>query len=170
MNSTQISSILHSTIESSFWGVCASDKLPKQINKYPVGFVMNVDSSDQPGSHWVAVYIDRHQQGNYFDSYGYKPSVSVLSHFLNANCRSWQCNNKQIQGYLSSVCGHYCIYFLIQRAKGVSRGEIGAKFVERYTENDFLLTEWINDNFELTTDTYNADFILNQVCRALFSQ
>ena len=41
------------------------------------------------------------------------------------------------------------------------------KFDADYEENDILVTDWINENFDLNTETYNADFLLSQVCRAL---
>jgi len=169
MNSRQISSILQSTLGDKCYGVYASDQLPEKIETYPAGFVMNIDPSDRPGSHWVAVYIDTNQRGEYFDSYGREPTEPALWKLLDTNCIAWGHNKKHIQGFLSSVCGHYSIYFLINRAKGLSMNEIVGKFTEKHEENDFLITEWINDNFDLSTDTYNIDFIVNQICHALFS-
>ena len=33
--------------------------------KKPRGFIVNVDSSDGPGTHWVAIYLTRDGEGEY---------------------------------------------------------------------------------------------------------
>ena len=168
MNSIQIYKILHSKIGESFCGVFPSDKLPKKIDTYPACFVMNTDPANKPGVHWVAVYVDSDKNGEYFDSYG-RPS-EISEKLLRKYSKYWQCNTKRLQGMFSSVCGQYCIYFLLQRHYGEPMAEIVAKFTENHEENDFLVTEWVNENFDSDTDTYDIDFIVNQICRALFME
>ena len=38
------------------------------------------------------------------------------------------------------------------------------KFTQNYEENDNLITDWVNDTFELDTNTYNIEFLVNQIC------
>ena len=171
MNSRQLYLILQSKVDN-FCGVFPADKVPKKLSKFPVCLVVNTDPSSQPGTHWLAAYIDSMGRGEQFDSFGRVPAKnSPLSQLLTASCGSkWHYNEERIQEYCSSVCGHYCIYFLLQRNRGVPMSEIIRVFSERdYAENDSLITDWVNDHFDIDTDTYNLDFILNQVCRALLS-
>jgi hypothetical protein len=171
MNSSQLSTILHSNMPASFIGVFPSDQLPKTVSVFPACFIINTDPASQPGSHWVAIYVDSKEFGEYFDSYGKPPDVMSIVKFLNENCRSWHYNTKRIQGSFSSVCGHYCVYFLVRRLSGTPMSVIRNEFSGAdFEENDHLVTEWVNENFELNTDTYNVDFIANQICRALFSK
>ena len=52
------------------FAVVAKDRLPDIVSTYPSAFVCNTHDSDQPGEHWVAMYVD--DCGDYFDPYGLK--------------------------------------------------------------------------------------------------
>ena len=169
MNSREIRSILRSKLGSSFLGVFASDQVPEKVETLPAALVVNTDPSNKPGTHWVAVYIDSNNSADYFDSYGLKPKIPSVLQLLEA-CDDWAYNGKQIQGYISSVCGHYSVYFLLQRANGMSMDAILQKFGNDFEENDEAVTEWLNESFDMDTETYDTEFLLNQVCVALFSK
>jgi len=70
-----------------FQGVYPSDKLPATISVYPALFIANVDTSEKPGSHWVAFYFTNKQEGEFLDSWGLHRSryTETLSNFLNKN-------------------------------------------------------------------------------------
>ena len=53
------------------YDVVAKDTLPEVVSTYSSAFVCNTHDSDQPGEHWVAMYVD--ELGDYFDPYGQKP-------------------------------------------------------------------------------------------------
>ena len=74
-----------------FQGVYPSDKLPASVSQYPALFIANVDTSDKPGSHWVAFYFAKEQEGEFFDSYGAPPSKysGTFTTFLNNNSNQW---------------------------------------------------------------------------------
>ncbi len=42
--------------------------LPEVVSTYPSAFVYNTHDSEQPGEHWVAMYVDEIR--DYFDPYG----------------------------------------------------------------------------------------------------
>ncbi len=42
-----------------FIGTYSRDRLPKIVESLPVGLVVNTDPSDQPGQHWVAIFINK---------------------------------------------------------------------------------------------------------------
>ncbi len=165
MDTRQIRSIMQQKIGGGGFGVFPSDKLPAQING-PCALIVNFDPATMPGSHWVAIFINCQGVAEYFDSYGQPPTVTSIQTFLKGfhRCRF---NKKRLQGPFSSVCGHYCIYFAIQRWKNVPMEDIVRKFSEDLDENDEMITEWINNNFELETETYDISFLVNQICHAL---
>ena len=72
MNSRQLHWILSGDkfTKQFFRGVYAIDEI-KSIKtvSYPSSFVINLDPSYKPGSHWVAVYFDKNGVGEYFDSF-----------------------------------------------------------------------------------------------------
>ena len=49
--------------KSVFTDVLPSDRLPNQIRKRPKGFILNVDPSNGPGTHWIAVYLTEDGKG-----------------------------------------------------------------------------------------------------------
>ena len=73
-------------------------KLPVQVDKYPKAYVVNVDPSDRPGSHWVAFYFSSSEKAEFFDSLGQNPEIYATSfvEFLNGNCSQWTFNNRTL--------------------------------------------------------------------------
>lgn len=83
------------------------DELPKHPFKNECG-IINLDSSQNPGTHWVA-YAKLNNYVEYFDSYGnLKPPEEFLRYVgfdVFYNYTNEQKNN-------SYICGHLCIKFL----------------------------------------------------------
>ena len=94
------------------------------------------------------------------------PQLENINHFLK-QFKSVLYNKKQVQGPFSSVCGHYCTYFLTQRIRGIAMKHILDLFSSDYDSNDEMITKWINNKFDFDTVTYDIDFIVKQVCHAL---
>jgi len=92
-------------------GVRAADQLP---DVWPVESVciVNTDNADKPGEHWVVYY---HSQSalEFFDSYGLPPSAYPNLTILNV----LYYNPISLQSIGSSVCGHYCIFYVYFRAR-----------------------------------------------------
>jgi len=165
MNTVQISTILNNTIGDGLLGVFPSDKLPRKVVG-PAVLIVNTDPSNKPGGHWVAIYVRRDGIAEYFDSYGLPPQGKTISRFLK-KFEGCYFSKQQIQGLFSSVCGHYCIFFAVRRWHNYSLEKILATFSENLEENDELITDWVNENFEVLTETYNIEFLVNQICHAL---
>ena len=149
MDSRQIDSILQNeqTLNNiNYLGVFASDKIPREaIHTYPCCAVVNTMPHKDPGMHWVCFAKDRHNNGVYFDSYGYPPLKLKSVKTILDTCNYWDYNNKQIQTLFSTVCGQYCIFFLSHYAKGFSLPHI---------------LELLND----AGDTYSNDaFVFNYI-------
>jgi hypothetical protein len=118
MNSKQIRDIMNHFDRKNevFRGVFACDELEKtQLKKLPAAFIVNLDTSKQPGSHWISIYIAKNRQGYYFDSFGFKPANKHILKFLKKNCETCNYNENQLQGMNSSVCGLYSIMFVLYK-------------------------------------------------------
>ena len=80
----------NNTTRDIFVGVYPSDKLPAisalylQSEDTKQAYVINLDPSHLPGSHWVAVFCD-HSGNEYFDSYGLPPILERITRFLGKN-------------------------------------------------------------------------------------
>lgn len=98
---------------AAFQGVYPSNKLTNRIVSYPALIIANVDTSEKPGSHWVAFHFTPDREAEFFDSYGLSPSdyTRTFTDFLNSNASSWTFNSVTLQSENSQVCGHYCLYY-----------------------------------------------------------
>ena len=97
MNSTQLAIIWTKDkyTRALFQGVYSWVKLPTRVSSFPALFIANVDTSEKPGSHWVAFYFTKDPKGEFFDSYGLPPSnyIGTFSSFLNNNSNGWSFNS-----------------------------------------------------------------------------
>lgn len=161
MNTIELLNILKSdpVLDYILLGVYPSDLLPK-IKKFPAALVVNLDPSTLPGSHWVSLYFDNAGNCEYFDSYGRKPSE--LKSYIENNCETYVYNNKQLQNAHTTVCGQMCIYFLVWRARGFSFKEIINSMI-----NDEFVTGFVNGLFNVHTQVYANEYIVNQICNRL---
>ena len=146
MNTLQIERLLKKDLKSKtiFKKVCALDQLEKPT--FPSAYVINSDPSSEPGEHWVAVYFDKRGRGEYFDSYGLPPTLVGLESYMDAYSLSgWIYNRKTLQAYFSSFCGHYCVYFILFRCRGVPLYAIVSDFTSNLTKNDRSISRFIRD-------------------------
>lgn len=84
------------------------DSLPSKPRKIECA-ILNLDSSVNPGTHWVA-YVKENKYCEYFDSFGnLKPPLELISYlkYMPVNY-----NYVQYQNFNSVNCGHLCIKFL----------------------------------------------------------
>ena len=165
MNTLQVENLLRSDckLATIFDGVFASDRLPSLCDS-KTAMVVNIDPYNSPGSHWVCMYIEN-GKGEFFDSYGEYPYVHSFINFLNRNCKSWTFNRVDLQAIDSDVCGHYCIHFLSERARGKSMEEIVAQFsVNNKNKNDAGVKEMVETRFGRIADSFLNDGSQCQCC------
>lgn len=128
----------------NFIGVLPRDKVPDldqgwPLARYPAALVANADSSTEPGSHWLAMYMLTRNSVEFFDSFALPPSYYSLS--LPSSTIS-VCS-RALQSDTSSLCGHYCVYYLIRRAQGHSPLSITNAFSKFYLDwNDSQLANF----------------------------
>lgn len=150
-----------------FWDVFGADEIPCGAPSYPKCAIANTDPIRRPGQHWVAVYWDAPEQGEFFDSYAMTPSTYYQG--------GWQCfdpmekNPYPIQQWSSDVCGDYCLYYLYHRCRGKSLREIVKPFSPTDLQyNDMAVVERVLDEFpNLTHDHKLTPFkgpLDHQIC------
>ena len=137
MNTQQISAILSSDFmtKNLFHGVFAVDQLSSVCDGM---YVINSDEQDKPGEHWLAVY-----NKEYFDSYGFPPQDKRIIDFLGENV-VYNCVG--LQHLFSNACGFYCVYYLLQRARGQSMEEIIDTL--RKKDGDFIVKNTLYERYK----------------------
>ena len=88
-------------------GVFVRAELPDSIREIrPWWLILNTDSKDHPGTHWLALYAPSARSIKLFDSLRFSPNMFSLD-FLDPLHSSYS-----LQSPRTSVCGHYCIVYI----------------------------------------------------------
>ena len=94
----------------NFRGVFMRDSLPARIKKHESG-VVNLDSYQGAGTHWVAYHKCNHII-NYFNSFGnLKPPPELVKYFKHGINTIFY-NHDPHQTFNQINCGHLCLQFL----------------------------------------------------------
>ena len=83
-------------------------------------FIINLESKDEDGSHWTAVY-----EKEYYDSFGLPPP-NELKHLK-------LYNRMQHQGTKSPLCGLFAVSYIYLRNRGYSPYYINYRIFEKVT-------------------------------------
>ena len=97
-----------------------------------IGIVFNLDTHNEPGSHWVSFLIDNKKKTlEYYDSAGRIPNKNIqmfidrVDHYLKQYNLAYKTHYNTVKHQLqNNECGVYAIYFMIQRLLGKDFNEI----------------------------------------------
>ena len=78
-----------------------------------------------------------------FDSYGMPPENFSMSNYLNSTATTWKYSKQRIQGD-SVFCGHYCILFLLFRARLNSK-KFFLGFSKNLSKNDSKIEQLLHE-------------------------
>lgn len=85
------------------------DELPVDGPRYRESAIVNLDDSQNPGTHWVA-YKKSGRNVYYFDSFGdLQPPIDLMRYF---NLPEVKYNYQRFQDFDTHWCGHLCLKFL----------------------------------------------------------
>lgn len=147
MYATQIHRILSSDQHASrhFVGVFSADRLPPIREE--TALIVNTDTHDEEGSHWLALYVQNKDTLEFFDSFGLPPSVykPFISRYA-SQFSNLKYNEIPFQSLTSNVCGQYCTYYILQRCKETSMEYILHK-LKHSRNNDFRLFDFFKKRY-----------------------
>lgn len=141
------------------------DLLPKDpppMSLRPYAMVINLapftrrSTTKASTEHWVVLYLESKKYSEYFDSMILEPPTNIKKLLINDD---YLLSNKQLQDYLTSTCGAYCVYYVFMKSIGYSMQAILDKFTEDYISNDVAVTYWINQKFNLNKHIYDGELI-----------
>lgn len=144
MNAIEISKLITPSNRSNvFKGVFACDNLPSKV-KLPAAFVINLSPITEPGSHWVALFIDDGGFCFYFDSFGLPPKNKSIIIFIRLHAKKFNFNKMQVQHITSIKCGMFCCGFIIT----VISGKPIKSYLRKFSSNLFINEIIINQMFK----------------------
>ena len=95
-------------------------------------YIINLNNSDQIGSHWCIVL---NEDKFWYDPFGLPP-IKRLNHY--------RYNTVQHQSVSSSLCGYYCMYFIIMRSKGFSIYDICYNLLKPNGQSAEMILSYFN--------------------------
>ena len=111
-----------------------------KTNKRPLAFVVNLDPDTMPGSHWVAIFIDKKNNAFYFDSFGVSNCPNSIKRFLKKyKVKRIYRNKYMLQSITSQTCGAYTILIIKMLCNGFSFNEFLKMFSAETNKNDELI-------------------------------
>ena len=127
-----------------FVGCYASDHTNDiSIQSFPAFVIFNLDPSSKPGSHWIALRIDR-SSVEIFDPLGFNLSnwptipLSLIDLLRRLGNHRKLLFSRQIQNSSSLLCGYFCIYYILMR-QNYPLKKIEKQFSKRVYKNDSIL-------------------------------
>lgn len=99
---------------AAFHGVYAMDDLPFAVPHYPYFMIVNTQSHNLAGQHWIAIFIDSNKRGEVFDSFSL-PLSQPLIRWMNRFTRSFTTSHLTYQHPLSAKCGAFVLYYILHR-------------------------------------------------------
>ena len=145
MNALQIELEMEKCVEAAeiFKGVYPSDAIPV-FNKKPYAIICNTQPSNLPGEHWVSFYVGQ-DKIEFFDSYGRRPDSDMFPLSFKNFVKNKICyyNSRIVEGFFDNSCGHFCIYMLCLRARGLLYSEIINSFSVDVDFNRFIVLNFI---------------------------
>jgi hypothetical protein len=158
MNTDQIRNALQANpiTSPSFRGVFAADTI-QTLDPLPGSCVVNTDSSNEPGRHWIAVFQTSADIVEIFDSFGKDLSFYGIDFFKSQKVIR---QTEQLQSASSTVCGQYCLFFLLRRAGCEKYTDIIHLFTQSKVSNDAMVCQYINHYFDLKTKVQDSDFLM----------
>lgn len=153
MYGSQIDCILASDplTKRTYAGCFPIDQIPKIIRS-PLSFVVNSDTSDGDGEHWLAVWRKRGLTV-FFDSLGLPAShySSELDDYIKRDTQTWT-SNVQLQSSFSNVCGQYSIHAIQTLERTQNPNHIVRPFTLNRVKNDM----WIARRFKKLISRYDT--------------
>lgn len=145
MNEIEIQNLLSSNIitRNCFHSVISYEELPQKEQHFEHEriYIVNTDEMNDPGIHWVAIFLSNKGIAEFFDSLGRAPEEysPYIQSFMINNGPEYLISLKRIQGD-KPVCGNFCILYCYFKCLGYSMTEFVEMFSEDYENNDYLVS------------------------------
>lgn len=111
MTTTTLQLLHWMRFDPTFIGVFSLDTIP-HVNEIISGFIVNTDTANLPGQHWIAVRIVQ-DQAWIFDPLALLPPTQLCQHLvLHCDIRILHICNVPTQPVDAFTCGLHCVYFL----------------------------------------------------------
>jgi hypothetical protein len=167
MNTLQIDKCLKQNKHTKkiYRGTFAIDQVPLKEIKKPTLFVINLDTSDQNGSHWISIYLTK-SIFELFDSGGRLLNQHIYFNYIRKcyNKKKFVYNKTQIQDNSSICCGYFCCMFALAKAKKITTKYFISIFNKKNLIDNDLKISYLFDKYFSCSKKYKFNIKCNQKC------
>ena len=134
-------------IRERFRGIYPIDLIPKNLPSKSI-IIVNQDTSNQKGSHWVVIHYTSDAIVEYFDSVGKPPKLEVQNLLLSQDMM-YMYNNRRLQSYNTYTCGLFCLFYSYYSCRGVNLNGILRHFSDNLLHNELLVSRFFVERFHM---------------------
>lgn len=127
MDTTQVNRLGKSLFGYRYLGTFALDKVPLHFIRDAKlqHFIINTQTSNLPGQHWIAVTVYDNEKAYIFDSFGVPPPSLLVNQLKRRGIQKIYYSQQQVQNFGTLLCGQLALQHLLHvdlsgRARGVS--------------------------------------------------
>jgi hypothetical protein len=146
--------LMNRTPVKQYFVIGADQMKQLKITNYPAVVVQNCDPIALPGSHWICYFFVNSKEVEYFDSYG--KNLYLYDYVEKPDARIIHANTKALQGWFSSLCSEFSLYFAYHRAIGLSYERIMSNFSFWSRVNERLVYQFykthVRESFKMEAD------------------
>ena len=128
--------------KKQFLGCFPIDKMPN-LNKNE-SIIINTDSHDEEGTHWMGLKITSKNVCLFFDSFGEPPNKNIINN-LSKQFRKLVYSSIQMQNVFSNKCGEFSMQFICM----VNDKKSFNKFLSQFDSKNLLANDIVTENFFL---------------------
>ena len=152
-----------------FKGVFPADYFIDVEPNYPAAYIINTDSHEKPGKHWVALYLTSNGHCEFFDFYGHPPQYyhHAWLDWIKYYSYKWTYNQKHIQPTYSATCGVHCLFYIYHWCQGMTLKTIQSLFSNNLPLNDVIAEEDLESHVLEDIIIDDSTFFINQLCSSL---
>lgn len=151
MNTAEIDAILsmHPSTRPHYIGTFPLDLSPNCVLPRPSICIVNSDSSQYPGTHWLCFFLpdDNFKTVEFFDSFGRKPKNYFFERFIAKNSDVCVYNPYVIQNFNSLSCGMFVCLFALYRSLGFSMQSFRGLFKVNKIKNEKIVRDLFQFHF-----------------------
>lgn len=154
-------------IKNGFGGVFSADTLPKFRQNYNK-FIVNLDKSTLPGSHWISILF-KDNIAYFYDSYGNIPKTKSILKFMKRNSTQIMYNPICHQDYFTTTCGYFCLYFLYTSSRNLSLSNLNfqnksknEKFIKTFSKTKLKYAKCCHTSHSISQSCMALSNVVNQ--------
>ena len=142
LSTSQLNQLMQAdpALRPRFYGTLACDELPKRPKKRtPQAYIVNTDRQGEPGQHWLALWTEG-TVCELMDSFALPLEhyqATPLERWIRTHWTHLVTNGQSLQAIPSQSCGHYCLLYLRDKARGRSLQD----FLNLFSPHDYVAND-----------------------------